>query len=58
METIEIIKDLIGSLGFPIAMCVYFIWDKTRTMAETNKILLQMSETLAVIKDYIEKERD
>lgn len=57
METVQIIKDLIGSLGFPIAMCVYFIWDKTRSTAETNKILLQMSETLAVIKDYIEKEK-
>lgn len=57
MEMVEVIKELVSSLGFPIAMCVYFIWDKSKCNAETNKILTQMSETLAVIKDYIEKER-
>lgn len=56
--TMQIIRELISNLGFPIAMCVYFIWDKTRCTAETNKILAQMSETLVVIKDYIEREKE
>lgn len=56
MEVLEVIKELVNSLGFPIAMCVYFIWDKSRSQEQTNKILVQMNETLVVIKEYIERE--
>lgn len=50
------IVSIISTLGFPIAMCLYFAWDKHTTTEKTNDILNQMAETLAVIKDYIEKE--
>ena len=29
---ISLLQELVGSLGFPIAMVVYFIWDKYKTM--------------------------
>ena len=29
---ISLLQELVGSLGFPIAMVVYFIWDKNKTM--------------------------
>lgn len=28
MEIVSVIENLIGSLGFPIVMVGYFIWDK------------------------------
>lgn len=36
MENINIITELINTLGFPIVMVAYFIWDKTKT---TNKLI-------------------
>ena len=36
MEYIDIITQLINTLGFPIVMVGYFIWDKTKT---TNKLI-------------------
>lgn len=54
MDVVQTIKELINGLGFPVAMVVYFIWDKTHQSKETMDILNKMSETLAVIKSYIE----
>lgn len=36
MEKIDIITQLINTLGFPIVMVGYFIWDKTKV---TNKLV-------------------
>lgn len=36
MENINIITELINTMGFPIVMVGYFIWDKTKT---TNKLI-------------------
>ena len=36
MEGINIFTELVNTLGFPIVMVVYFIWDKTKT---TNKLI-------------------
>lgn len=36
MEHIDIITQLINTMGFPIVMVGYFIWDKTKT---TNKLI-------------------
>lgn len=29
---VSLLQELVGSLGFPIAMVCYFIWDKYKTM--------------------------
>ena len=36
MEHIDIITQLINTLGFPVVMVGYFIWDKTKS---TNKLI-------------------
>ena len=47
METMEILRELIAELGFPIAMVFYFIWDKTKitnqltTAINNNNVILQ-----------------
>ena len=47
MEALEVAKELIANLGFPIAMVGYFIWDKSRltnqmtTAINNNNILLE-----------------
>lgn len=32
MEILQLIEQTINNLGFPIAMVVYFIWDKNKTL--------------------------
>lgn len=32
MENVTFIQDLISTMGFPIVMVGYFIWDKYKTM--------------------------
>ena len=47
MEALEVLKELISELGFPIAMVFYFIWDKSRltnqmtTAINNNNVLLE-----------------
>lgn len=36
MEHVDIITQLINTMGFPIVMVGYFIWDKTKT---TNRLI-------------------
>lgn len=32
MNDVSLLQELVGSLGFPIAMVFYFIYDKYKTM--------------------------
>lgn len=32
MDILQLIEQTINNLGFPIAMVVYFIWDKNKTL--------------------------
>ena len=32
MEYLQIIEQLVNSMGFPVLMVLYFIWDKQQTM--------------------------
>lgn len=36
MEYVDIITQMINTLGFPIVMVIYFIWDKNKN---TNKLI-------------------
>lgn len=49
------VVQIISTLGFPIAMCVFFCWYVVNSNEKTSTILNQMNETLAVIKEYIQK---
>lgn len=47
MDYYQAFLDLINGVGFPIAMVVYFIWDKTKvtnqlvTAINNNNVILQ-----------------
>ena len=40
------LTDIVNTLGFPIAMVGYFIWDKTKTSK-------QLIETIGQLKDIL-----
>lgn len=49
MDGVQIFTDLINSIGFPVAMVIYFIWDKTKitnqlteAINNNNKILSKL----------------
>ena len=47
MENFDLIRELINTMGFPIVMVGYFIWDKTKNtkhladVIENNNMILQ-----------------
>lgn len=49
MEVLDVIRELIQNLGFPIAMVVYFAWRDVKYMTK-------LDSTLDVILQYLEKE--
>lgn len=49
MDIIELVKDIIQTLGFPIAMVVYFAWRDVKFMDK-------LDGTLDTILQFIKKE--
>ena len=58
---INVIQELINTMGFPIVMVGYFIWDKTKV---TNNLVKAMQDNTTVMNkllsrldaDYLTKE--
>lgn len=46
-ETMNYIMELINSLGFPIAMVGYFIWDKYKTTSSMIETIRALQETIS-----------
>lgn len=54
---LNVLSDLIGSIGFPIVACIYLAWSNE----QQNKVLTQFVETLKSIDvrlQTLEKDRD
>ena len=49
---VNMIKDLISNLGFPIVMVGYFIWDKTKV---TNKLVEVINNNNVILNKLISK---
>ena len=47
---INVIQDLINSMGFPIVMVGYFIWDKTKI---TNSLVKAMQDNTLVMNKLL-----
>lgn len=45
---IESIEQLIGTMGFPIAVCIYLFWERQTTTKEMIKVLRELN--LAIVK--------
>lgn len=54
MEYIDLLKDVINNLGFPIAMVGYFIWDKQKTMQPLIDSINNMNQLLAILCDKLD----
>ena len=39
----EEIINIIGTLGFPIAMCLYMVWERNKTMKKLIKVVHDLS---------------
>lgn len=53
METaFEFIKALINELGFPVAMVIYFIWDKTKI---TNQLTTAINNNNTLLEKLLTK---
>lgn len=54
MDVVQIVQEIVNSLGFPIAMVVYFIWDKNQTMKPMIDSINNMNKFLAVLCDKLD----
>lgn len=52
METLEFIKTIINDLGFPFAMVLYFIWDKTKITNQLTDAINNNNEVLTKILEH------
>ena len=57
------ITEIISNLGFPVAMVLYFIWDKYKVTSNlvqainnNNKILSMLLTKLDLVKEDLENE--
>ena len=56
MEIIDIISQLLANLGFPVAMVVYFIWDKTKITSELTEAINNNNIILTRILEHFSSE--
>lgn len=47
------ITTLISTLGFPIAMCVYFVYDKVKTQSILLQALQENTKAFTELKEVI-----
>ena len=46
MDFIQILTELINTVGVPVAMIAYFIWDKTTIMKEQENAIEKMTDAI------------
>ena len=56
MEFVDIITELLSNLGFPVAMVVYFIWDKTKITSELTEAINNNNIILTRILEHFSSE--
>lgn len=55
MEVVELIKELVGNLGLPIALVVYFAWRDVKYMDKLDETL---NTILTTLNFMVEKKGD
>lgn len=56
MEDASMIMSAIGSVGFPIVMCLYMIMTFNKTLDKLNNQMLEVSTRLDTLLDRIYKD--
>ena len=60
MDTLQIIGNLIGSLGFPIAACCVMFYQNGKlqtTLSELTVTLTTMNERLSDVEDAVKEKK-
>lgn len=52
MENVNVLVELINTMGFPIVMVGYFIWDKTKV---TNKLVQTIDNNNLILSKLLAK---
>lgn len=55
MSDIEVIKDLIGSLGFPVFACVIMFYQNQKFSQVLNNMIIEMKTMNTSLNDLKEK---
>lgn len=61
MDSMEVIINMIGSVGFPIVACVYMFKlfnDLQKTLAELNVSLTVMNERISQIETKLDDKKE
>lgn len=61
MESMEVIINMIGSVGFPIVACLYMFKlfnDLQKTLAELNVSLTLMNERISQIENKLDDNKE
>lgn len=53
---VQVVSQLISTLGFPIAACIYMAWDRHTAQQDMTKALDNNTEALNKILEHIRKE--
>ena len=54
MEIVNLLSEAINSLGFPIAMVAYFIWDKNNTTKSMLESIDNNTRVLTLLLDKLD----
>lgn len=55
---VQTITQIISTLGFPIAVCIYMAWDRHTSQQEVVKALENNTNALNLILEHMRKEDD
>ena len=53
MEVYELVKDLISTFGFPIAVCCYLFWKENKQSNTLEKAIENNTNAVAEVKTMI-----
>lgn len=54
----EELKDVISTLGFPVAMCLLMFWQNTKVISSNTKAFQDLNNMITKIYEHITKEED
>lgn len=54
MEVIEVIKDIVCSVGFPIVVTGFLLWERMTTTKELQKTIANNTEVIAKLIEKLE----
>lgn len=54
MDWVNIVKDLVSTVGFPIVVVGFLLWERMTTTKELTKAIANNTEVIAKLSDRLE----